>query len=245
MTLKNDIYQNMRSTLLSHKKADLFIEINSPDKDSQYNIVSYKRSGVGKLKTESYTLQFIRLHEQKDYSCILFDGSIIQAYYELDNKLNCLSKGSLKYYPNPGLKLGDILDCLGEDELETVELTNIAMQYNSNFQYSSNFIMIDFDNDPNAFREVLHPCSHMHIGAYHEFRLALNRFPLFSEFVDFIMFFYYRDFWFKINCGIKDATMFNNTIFEAYLIKKNELISKNLIDNSFSRIESNHFHMVF
>ena len=141
--------------------------------------------------------------------------------------------------------MGDIAECCREDGKEKEELVNLSLEINEEFEQASNFIMIDFDSSEDGYKEILHPCSHMHIGARHEFRMAINKFPIFSEFVDFILFFYYRTKWLEFNLELQSEDEFNNLIFQDYLKKKLEVSKSNTITNKFSELETRHFYMSF
>ena len=139
--------------------------------------------------TKRYCEAYKKIIENKDYLLILKDLGIFQATYKLSSNKKSIIKSSLIYYPNPGEQIGEEFSIGGEFSKE--QLFQFARSFDSKY--------IRIDTNPESYKEILHPFSHLHIGIYPTGRIALNNIPRFSEFVDFILFLYYPDEWKILN----------------------------------------------
>ena len=66
---------------------------------------------------------------------------------------------------------------------------------NIELQNMKNYIRIDMNEDQTTYTCISHPKAHMHIGLYNDFRIGLDRIPLFTEFVQIILYLNYPDIW--------------------------------------------------
>lgn len=110
---------------------------------------------------------------------MLNDGGVIftQFYFNKGQ----LVKGSHSYYPNPGLPLAE--------EFSTQQAYQPKPEHNPT-------IRIDFDRA--SYRELVHPKIHTHLGQFCG-RILNSSFPLFSEFVNFVLFLTNEEYWIKFN----------------------------------------------
>jgi hypothetical protein len=176
---------------------------------------------IGDLKR--YCETYKKILEHKEYFLILKDLGIIQASYLLSSDKNSIIKGSLIYYPNPGIPLGE--DFSLSEEFSQEQLSQFARSFDSKY------LRIDLNSE--SHKEILHPASHLHLGIYPTGRIALKNIPLFSEFVDFILFLYYPEEWKKFN-NIEDK----EEIEEYY---KKKCSPKPLIENLLTLKEKLHY----
>ena len=129
----------------------------------------------------------MEIYKNKEFTCVLKDGSIIQTFFKL-NRDN-LKEASFQFFPNPGLSLND------DYSIDEYHYDFIA---NNISYYTSKYVRMDFNSSGGAYKEILHPCGHIHIGLEGESRIAINKFPFFSEFIMFISFLYYKKDWVRI-----------------------------------------------
>lgn len=215
------------------------------------NEITYKKKGKGIRKiNKNYSLEFLDIHEKKDYACRLNDGSVIQIYYVFDNTNEHLKEASLKYFPNPGLELGVIYDLIQEENIEERKAYINEFTYDENFKRSSNYIRIDFK--PCDKNEILHPSAHIHIGAKNELRLNVSRIPLVSEFIEFILFTYYKKEWIKYifnrndDFDLKQKDFFKkyNIDIDSYIKRRNLIIQQNMIDAELTENEKSMYTVI-
>lgn len=192
MSLMDRIAKDAKESLLFFSEKNFITNMNIID--SKNNEVTFRKKGKGIRKiSENYSLEFLDIHSEGDYLCRLKDCSVIQAYYKFDNTNEVLKEASLKYYPNPGLEEGILFDLISEENIEERKKFIEVFTYDENFKRSSNYIRIDYK--PSDQNEIIHPCTHIHIGAKNELRLNVDRVPLVSEFIEFILFSYYKKEW--------------------------------------------------
>lgn len=241
MKLIDKIREDAKESLLFFNEKDFIENMNLIT--SENNEVTYRRKGKGIKKiNKNYSMEFLDIHSDGDYLCRLNDCSVIQAYYKFDESQEILIEASLKYYPNPGLEKGILYELLLEDNMEERKNFIEVFTYDENFKRSSNYIRIDYK--PKDFNEIIHPCTHIHIGAKNELRLNVDRVPLVSEFIEFILFSYYKEEWFKclfnmkgkIDFKQKDFLKENDIDIERYL-KLRERKIKDCIDGKLTEKE--------
>lgn len=244
MNLRDRVLNDAKSSLISFQEKGFIDNMNLITVDE--NEVTYKRKGKGIRKIDkNYSLEFLDIHENKDYICRLNDGSTIQAYYLFNENNDSLKEASLKYFPNPGLELGIIFELIQEENIEERKAFINEFTYDENFKRSSNYVRIDFK--PSDKNEILHPCTHIHIGAKNELRLNVSRVPLLSEFIEFILFTYYKEEWVKytfnikeeINLKDKDFFKTNNIDISSYIKKRKLIIEEDLLKAHLTENEKN------
>ncbi|GED57221.1 DUF2290 domain-containing protein [Brevibacillus formosus] len=195
------------------------------EKHCSFSNIASNRTDTGIDTVTPYVNKFLRHIDRGEYLFMLFDKSFIQINYEFTvidseekarkGKEKVVSKANLSYFPNPSLSTEDVLDSLQslEDEEETNDFLNFYYEYKEDYQYSSNYMRLDYDNRKESFTEFIHPRCHLHIGMNNNFRLGVNRVPLVSEFVDYVLYTNYIEKWVELHSkGIED--------FPKYLIEK-------------------------
>ncbi len=252
MPIRKLIQEDIRSTIKKYRERNYLTNTNLPDKAISPTAITFNRTKTGIDKTGKYIKNFLDAYNSRDYICTLFDNSMIQASFEfrqaIGSKRIILYKGILAYYPNPGLEIDDLNDLLRcEDEDEAEEVINIALAINDEYLFSSNYVRIEFSLDDEDYTEILHPSSHIHIGANNSLRLALERMPLFSEFMDFIFFAYYQDFWVKMIFDLHpDASLDNSSFdFSEHIKTKRAFIRDNCIASRLTNNEKHHYLVSF
>lgn len=112
-----------------------------------------------------YLQEYAHSYEKRKYLCALNDGSFFQIHYEFEkrNKHNIYVKKMNLCY------------------LPAVQNQTIA----------HNYIRLDFE--ANAKNSFFHSQAHMHIGFDDGLRIPVDEIPLFSDFFEMILFFYYPE----------------------------------------------------
>ena len=135
---------------------------------------------------------------------LFLDNSFIQINYEFiqhpTTRERVVSKANLNFYPNPGLYEEGILEMMKEDipEEEQIDFWNsFKMDTARDFTYHSNYMRLDYSNKESDFTELTHPRCHIHFGLNNQFRLAINKLPLLSDFIDLVLFTSYISDWEK------------------------------------------------
>ena len=200
--LKDIVLKDVKATIKKYSYNSFFSNINLEDYSSP-DTITYKNHLDSMLNYDNYSESFIKFHENKQYFARIYDGSLIQAFYKFDSSLNVLTECNLSYIPNPGLENADFYD------IETIveptkknEYLSLLMEIESKYKNYSNYIRVDANKE--HYREIYHPCCHMHIGLLEDFRISLQNIPLFSEFIDFICFYFYLEKWKVINNSLAD-----------------------------------------
>lgn len=168
------------------------------------------------IKKKSYVENFLQFYNNNEYLFLFQDNSFIQVNYEFEqhpsSRQQIVSKANLNYYPNPGLYEEDILEMMKLDipEEEQIQFWNeLKEDFEKDFTYHSNYMRLDYSNKNDDFTELTHPKCHIHFGLNNNFRLATNRLPLLSDFVDLVMFTSYIEDWKKLHSEeLKDLTIF-------------------------------------
>lgn len=132
--------------------------------------------------------QYFHIYETGAYHCILFDGSIIRAYFKFQE--NKLLEESLLYWPAPvkfssedveRLGIREVVaDIIGNDYCNNEIGKHIKMR--SPFRY-------DFDSSNDTEK---HPATHIHLQ-HHECRIGARSPICFNTFVKFIFSNFYPD----------------------------------------------------
>ncbi|MBT2278849.1 DUF2290 domain-containing protein [Priestia megaterium] len=184
-------------------------------KHCNHNKISSNKEESGIDKNSTYIRNFFKSFNKGEYIFMLFDKSFIQVNYEFivpkGQKEQVVSKGNLTFFPNPGLYSEDIVSELQSiaDEGEREEFYSFYKEYTHDFEYSSNYIRLDYDGRASSFTEFIHPKCHIHIGLHNNFRLGVNKLPLLSDFMDFVMYVNYINTWEKIHSdGVEDLNSY-------------------------------------
>lgn len=220
--IKNDIDLTIRKYL----EHELIINPRfNKEKHCKYDKISSNKEDSTIDKKISYVRNFLRCFNGGDYLFMLFDNSFIQVNYEFlvpkGQREKVVSKANLSFYPNPGLYSDDILNelqCIS-DEGEKEEFYNFIREYTQDFQYASNYIRLDYDSRESSFTEFIHPRGHIHIGLHNNFRIGVNKLPLLSDFLDFVLYVNYIDKWMEIHS--KNVDDLNGHIISLIRSKRN------------------------
>lgn len=157
---------------------------------SSKNSVSSYRTIIKIDDPLKYKEYFLEMYKVQNYLCLLNDLSILSGFYEFSSDKNNLIKAKLEYLPNPGFIANREFEI---EELNEENVTDDPLSY-----YSANYIRLEFDNSNDSYKPIFHPCSHLHLGLEIEYRIALDKFPYFSEFVNLILFYNYSEQWRKL-----------------------------------------------
>lgn len=227
--LYKKIIKDMRGSLITYQKEKILVDFNLPKtKDSDGIITSPENTARTRISELSeYPKLFEDLYKKRNFLAQLFDGSLLQGYYRVLQTDNALLEGSLVFYPNPSKLNPDYF----EDEPQILSSSDTKKSTQSLLQY----IRIDF-NRPD-YKEIFHPAAHIHIGINSNTRIAINRFPFFSEFVLFILFIQDNERWLQMACGPKNTI--NTANFSSYLQDRKRNI--NFIDSILSPCEKLHY----
>ena len=129
--------------------------------------------------------QYLSIYETGAYHCILFDGSIIRAYFKFQK--NILLQESLLYWPAPIIIPEEDVDELGIREA-------VSMYFGDEDSRSKKVIMrspFRFDFDPTNGSER-HPATHVHMQ-HADCRISAKRPICFNAFIKFVFKNFYPD----------------------------------------------------
>lgn len=129
--------------------------------------------------------QYISIYETGAYHCILFDGSIIRAYFRF--RKNILMQESLLYWPAPIIIPEEDIDELGIREA-------MNMYFSDDDMISKKVVMrspLRFDFDSMNASE-LHPATHVHLQ-HADCRISAKRPICFNTFIKFVFRNFYPD----------------------------------------------------
>ena len=139
--------------------------------------------------------QYVSIYETGAYHCILFDGSIIRAYFKFNR--NILINESFLYWPAPILIPEEYVDELGIREAIDMCFPLITSTSRDFFMRSP----IRFDFDSSKVSEI-HPETHVHIQ-HSECRISAKRPICFNTFFKFVFFNFYPDKWIEKLNGLE------------------------------------------
>lgn len=183
MNVKEVVLRDIKNGLSKYLKENIIIQPNFSDKRdiTMYKIES-KHTITGINKNSDYRMRFYEIDDTNNYICALNDGALIQVKYvfDKDGRNNILKEACLVYLPSPR---------------ECAELENGAEGRDITFQNMKNYLRIDMNEDEKTYAKISHPKAHMHIGLYNDFRIGLYRVPLFTEFIEIILYLNYPDVW--------------------------------------------------
>jgi hypothetical protein len=197
---------DIRKTLITLQTSSVFDNISLPKVDDR--VISYPNSRNIRLSAEDYADRFVEAYSRKDYICRIFDGSLLRVYFRWDDRGADIVESSLAYLPNPGLEdafLRDVEDVVDPDEKELY--LEEAKRRDPVSLSSASYVRVDTCSD--SYEEMIHPFCHVHFGLKGPDRICVSRVPLFSEFVDLILYLFYRDVWIvKNKCTDKNYSTY-------------------------------------
>ena len=123
--------------------------------------------------------------KNNNYSFQLFDGSLLQLYYQCSKSGDELEKAALSYYQYTNDEDG--FEYI-EDDLEGEEffaeniLTSDIISYNA-------WLRIDYS--PQTTRGVIHSAAHLHTNMSTELRIPLKGFPTPKQFIEAVVAWFY------------------------------------------------------
>lgn len=227
MTLIDDIIRDIHSTLL--KSNNFLLNSKRIGRRHSTNIISSFSGPYRYISVESYLDDFCNIIRETSYICQFEDGSVITGLYDFQN-VNELSDATLCYIPNPNLVIDEIYLNEDQEENESDDLSHIM-----------NYIRMDLNRE--SYREILHPCTHIHFSLSNENRICVSSMPLFSQFFNFILYLFYRRNWIEYNeLELVDD---NNYDYTEYIRRVGELRHNNLITNAISDSEMHHIRIEF
>lgn len=232
MTILRNIIRDINSTNLTMLSKKIFRQIHYFS-SGENQITSYRTTPRIENPTK-YKEYFLEMYESHNYFSLLNDISILAGYYKFSRNNNDLIEASLEYLPNPGFMFDRELK-IEDEEIEEV------MEYPLSF-YTSNYIRFDFNITDNIYKPLFHPCSHLHMGVETEYRMALNKFPFFSEFVKLILFYNYSEQWRKLIPRIDtfEKPIDSNLDFTKYLRIRIRNKSSKFIQSELEPFEEEH-----
>ncbi len=136
-----------------------------------------------------------------DYDYLLTDDSFFQ--FSAQNGNVGISDGKLRYayFPNPR-KYETYLEFLDDYGFNYEECGNELIeeyeQYVSEAKLKTIVTPIRYDYDFSEFSPIIHPISHIHIGAEQHFRLPLSSMITPQEFTIFVIKNLYNEHWIKV-----------------------------------------------
>ena len=210
MNAKAIVEQDIKAGISKYLKDKLIIQPNFSDKrDITMFCIESKHTLTGINKTSDYRKKFSEIEDAGNYICALIDGSLIQVKYvfDADGRNNNVSAACLVYLPCPR-------ECsIIEKGIEGKDIE---------FSNMKNYIRIDMNEDETTYSKISHPKAHMHIGLYNDFRIGIHRVPLFTEFIEIILYLNYPDIWKGKFAGDKEMHQFVDQF-----IKTRNIITQN------------------
>jgi len=188
-TNSRTLYIGIQNTLSTLSENGLTIYYNNPILKTELgkNEITWPNHVSGDHNCEhSFTTlhQYRMLLQTQAFTCLLFDGSIVRAFYSFVG--DELARHSILWWPAPFPLKSEDLELGGV--LEMFEL------YSSGKQWAEHLEMrtpIRFDYDV-ANSSKIHPAVHMHMQAS-DCRLHVDRPLCFNRFIKFIFYNYYPD----------------------------------------------------
>ena len=236
MNLFKSVIKDMKSFLNSCHQKKVLLDISHPLIDEKSFIITYSKNRERLNDISNYATYFLKLIENKQYLCLLNDGSILQGYYKFSSDGNTLIEGCLIYLPNPGLTVSSEFKKMKEFEEKTSEYLS---------EYTARYIRIDFDVDPTQYKELIHPYCHIHIGYESDYRISIDKFPFFSEFIKFIMFLNNQDEWMEIIPNkINKSNSSISVDIETFMKERVKNSKDKFISSNMSASEKEHYKIV-
>lgn len=137
------IFKEWRSLYQELPKHHLFNLIGFPKTSDAPNMIG---NSLPHVKESNYNDIFSAVLNDKLYSVLFMDGSIITMYYQFDNQDN-IQSANLHYLPNPNI------------DSEDSDIFNIFSGY-TQADILSKYIRIDFDD--NGYEKFFHGYVHLH-----------------------------------------------------------------------------------
>lgn len=159
--------------------------IDNNVKRTSDNTISWDKYISG-ISNDLYVKEFEKMIDERQFSFLLKDSSIIQIYYETENQ--DLIKYKLAYYPTPLVKkltIEEVEDYFDEatNDLYLGYYSQLVDTFGEEILYTnSNHIRFDFDS-----KVTSHFKNHIQFGGINELRIPLKFIVLPFTFIDFIV----------------------------------------------------------
>lgn len=236
MSLFKAVIKDLKVCLNVYHKKKLMLDINHPVITENLPTISYCKNPKRLDDVSKYIEFFYYLIENKNYTCLLSDGSIIQAFYKFSKDQQQLEEGNLVYYPNPGLTVAPEYRLKRKIDFREYEYLS---------EYTAKYLRIDFDSKAGAYKEITHPCCHIHFSCESDNRIALDKFPFFSEFIKFILFLNSKEEWLAtIPTKSKSKLSSIDIDSENYIKHRVKMHKDRFIPAKMSNSEKKHYHVV-
>lgn len=210
--MKNDILKQIQNTTRLFIEHGISITENHPIISGDEIIWSDFKDISFTLRNESYSKIYFKCLKEKAFNVLLLDGAFLQLMYRF--KRDELIAHRLAFYPNPEIERYQD----NPDDYNSVYYGNeLFVDMIDQFVLCSP-IRFDYDNDPNKFKDVDHPYSHLTIGNYKNCRIAVNSPISPHRFIRFIL----RNFYFNLYAENFKDTQFECDISLTNSITKNE-----------------------
>lgn len=160
------------------------------------------RNSSGILSKVTYVRLFLEEYSRGNYLFLLNDRSMIQCNYQFitERGERKVSKANLVYLPNPNGKAEELAETIDDldDEIDVIEelySESLENEFINDFSYSSNYLRLDYTFSEKDYTEFLHSRCHLHVGMNNNFRIPVSKVPLFSDFLDLVLFLNYPEQW--------------------------------------------------
>ncbi|MDR2438509.1 MAG: DUF2290 domain-containing protein [Planctomycetaceae bacterium] len=206
--LKYQIFNGFR--ILQHQ--ELIYTYNSPicnEKGISFNITYPNHQSGTSFSNHPYGTidNYLSFLQREEYSCLFWDASILQIYYEFNG--NQLLKHRLTWYPCPfSMKLNETGDI---PPLDWIDLLGTSWQEHLVMRSPIRF---DFDAQPHR-DPANHPASHLHFNDK-SCRILVSHPLCFNRFIGFIFNFFYPE----IKCELPKEILWNKNISADFGYKK-------------------------
>lgn len=181
-------YSQIRHITAKLIEYSLSIDQNYPSYDKKTGLLYITGNDLNlsvSMKNISYPEIYKIISEERNFNVKLIDGGILQYNYSFDKSNGKLLSHRLAYFPSPTFE----------------SYQNDPNVYESDSLYGDilkkNIVPVPVrcDFDPNKFKEVLHPISHMTLGQYENCRLAVSNHLSPYMFTEFVLKSFYNIFY--------------------------------------------------
>ncbi|MEA3252687.1 MAG: DUF2290 domain-containing protein [Pseudomonadota bacterium] len=176
-------------------------------RDNVVEVSSGSSEGIAlALKEISYIDLYNELDRLSSYGIKMLDGALISFDYRF--KKNELCSHRLAFFPSPYVEeFQNNPEVYLEDEVYAEVVSKCIVPFPLRF---------DYDIDPESFREVFHPKSHLTLGQYKNCRIPVSAGLTPFRFLDFILRNFYHTSFSVYSCNLTGFEQsFNTSIYES------------------------------
>lgn len=188
---QSDVFRQLQEVIVRLVQSGLSVKENFPSikTEGEYVTIGTNRGATNSiaLKNIPYTDIYTEIERNHSYHVKLIDGGLLSFQYQFVGQGANLRKHRLAYFPSPSLPIHDECPELYDNDDLYLDLlaTNIVR-----FP-----IRFDFDIDPESYKNVLHPASHLTLGQFENCRIPVSMPVSPRKFILFILrHFYFRAF---------------------------------------------------